>query len=258
MKEGGGLVGGTCEHCEDRAPSGPRQDSVRTLSGLCQDSVRTLSGLCQDCQDRCRRSTNQVEVRGELLFAGFRVAKEGADGLEAVHSPRGFVCLSPWLGGRLQHRKREGAGQLGTSEPLSCEERGGFCAVRTLSERCQNTVRTLSERCQNGQVSVRTGVGAPQTRLDALFISKIPCVSGTQGILGCDGCTGDSRAVSFVTRSILDATSIYRCTAVLRWHLHTRSHFTILGQGSVSGDTVCRVHRAPRGEQGAREHEKAV
>ena len=164
MKEGGSLVGGTCEHCEDRAPSGPRQDSVRTLSGLCQDSVKTLSGLCQDSQDRCRRSTNQVEVRGELLFAGFRVAKEGADGLEAVHSPRGFVCLSPWLGGRLQHRKREGAGQLGTSEPLSCEERGGFCAVRTLSERCQNTVRTLSERCQNGQVSVRTGVGAPQTR----------------------------------------------------------------------------------------------
>jgi len=50
------------------------------------------------------------------------------------------------------------------SEPLSCEERGGFCAVGTLSERCQNTVRTLSERCQNGQVSVRTGVGAPQTR----------------------------------------------------------------------------------------------
>ena len=45
VKEGGGLVGGTCEHCEDRAPSGPRQDSVRTLSGLCQDSVRTLSGL---------------------------------------------------------------------------------------------------------------------------------------------------------------------------------------------------------------------
>ena len=34
VKEGGGLVGGTCEHCEDRAPSGPRQDSVRTLSGL--------------------------------------------------------------------------------------------------------------------------------------------------------------------------------------------------------------------------------
>ena len=48
MKEGGSLFGGTCEHCEDRAPSGPRQDSVRTLSGLCQDSVRTLSGLCQD------------------------------------------------------------------------------------------------------------------------------------------------------------------------------------------------------------------
>ena len=58
--------------------------------------------------------------------------------------------------------------------------------------------------------------------------------------------------MSFVTRSILDATSIYRCTAVLRWQLHTRSHFTILGQGRVSGDTVCRVHRAPRGEQGAR------
>ena len=34
MKEGGSLFGGTCEHCEDRAPSGPRQDSVRTLSGL--------------------------------------------------------------------------------------------------------------------------------------------------------------------------------------------------------------------------------
>ena len=45
MKEGGSLFGGTCEHCEDRAPSGPRQDSVRTLSGLCQDYVRTLSGL---------------------------------------------------------------------------------------------------------------------------------------------------------------------------------------------------------------------
>ena len=76
--------------------------------------------------------------------------------------------VRPWLarseGGRLENRKREGAGQLGMSEPLSCEERGGFCAVRTLSERCQNTVRTLSERCQNGQVSVRTGVGAPQTR----------------------------------------------------------------------------------------------
>ena len=61
MKEGGSLFGGTCEHCEDRAPSGPRQDSVRTLSGLCQDYVRTLSGLCQDCQDSCGRSTNQVD-----------------------------------------------------------------------------------------------------------------------------------------------------------------------------------------------------
>ena len=60
VKEGGGLVGGTCEHCEDRAPSGPRQDSVRTLSGLYQDYVRTLSGLCQDCQDSCGSSTNQV------------------------------------------------------------------------------------------------------------------------------------------------------------------------------------------------------
>ena len=56
------------------------------------------------------------------------------------------------------------------SEPLSCEERGGFCAVRTLSERCQNTVRTLSERCQNGQVSVRTSVGAPQTRFPASLL----------------------------------------------------------------------------------------
>ena len=50
---------------------------------------------------------------------------------------------------------------------------------------------------------------------------------GTQGhSAGYDGCPGDGRAVSFVARSILDATSIYRCTAVLRWHLHTRSHFT--------------------------------
>ena len=58
MKEGGSLFGGTCEHCEDRAPSGPRQDSVRTLSGL-----------CQDCQDSCGSSTNQV-FRGphELAF----------------------------------------------------------------------------------------------------------------------------------------------------------------------------------------------
>ena len=64
MKEGGSLFGGTCEHCEDRAPSGPRQDSVRTLSGLCQDYVRTLSGLCQDCQDSCGSSTNQVACPG--------------------------------------------------------------------------------------------------------------------------------------------------------------------------------------------------
>ena len=77
-------------------------------------------------------------------------------------------------GGRLENRKREGAGQLGMSEPLSCEERGGFCAVRTLSERCQNTVRTLSERCQNGQVSVRTGVGAPQTRFRAGRLQDSP------------------------------------------------------------------------------------
>ena len=49
-----------------------RQDPARTLSGLCQDSVRTLSGLCQDCQDRCGRSTNQVNgvpERGERLAA---------------------------------------------------------------------------------------------------------------------------------------------------------------------------------------------
>ena len=70
MKEGGGLVGGTCEHCEDRAPSGPRQDSVRTLSGLCQDYVRTLSGLCQDCQDSCGSSTNQVSS-SEVCFVSF-------------------------------------------------------------------------------------------------------------------------------------------------------------------------------------------
>ena len=30
---------------------------------------------------------------GELLLAGFRVAKEGADGLEAVYPPRGFALL---------------------------------------------------------------------------------------------------------------------------------------------------------------------
>ena len=41
-------------------------------------------------------------------------------------------------GGRLENRKREGAGQLGMSEPLSCEEMGGFCAVRT--------ARSLSEQ----------------------------------------------------------------------------------------------------------------
>ena len=66
------------------------------------------------------------------------------------------------------------------SEPLSCEERGGFCAVRTLSERCQNTVRTLSELCQNGQVSVRTGVGAPQTRLAQLQLSCAPLLETWQ------------------------------------------------------------------------------
>ena len=87
---------------------------------------------------------------------------------------RACVCVlspsvRPWLGRRREGDFKTGRGkeqrQLGMSEPLSCEERGGFCAVRTLSERCQNTVRTLSERCQNGQVSVRTGAGAPQTRL---------------------------------------------------------------------------------------------
>ena len=54
VKEGGGLVGGTCEHCEDRAPSGPRQDSVRTLSGLCQDSVRTVRTDVAGPQTRLR------------------------------------------------------------------------------------------------------------------------------------------------------------------------------------------------------------
>jgi hypothetical protein len=71
VKEGGSLFGGTCEHCEDRAPSGPRQDSVRTLSGLCQDYVRTLSGLCQDCQDSCGSSTNQVCLREHPRAAGW-------------------------------------------------------------------------------------------------------------------------------------------------------------------------------------------
>ena len=65
--------------------------------------------------------------------------------------------VRPWLGRRREGDFKTGRGkeqrQLGMSEPLSCEERGGFCAVRTLSERCQNTVRTLSERCQN---AVRT------------------------------------------------------------------------------------------------------
>ena len=88
-------------------------------------------------------------------------------------------------------------------------------------------------------------------KLGALGVQSATAHPDSMNILGCDGCLGDSRAVSFVTRSILDATSIYRCTAVLRWQLHTRSHFTILGQGSVSGDTVCRVHRAPSSEGGA-------
>ena len=68
-----------------------------------------------------------------------------------VESVRPSVARSS-EGGRLQDRE-----SLGMSEPLSCEERGGFCAVsqntvRTLSEHCQNAVRTLSERpglCQN-------------------------------------------------------------------------------------------------------------
>ena len=54
MKEGGSLVGGPCESCEDRAPSGLRQDSVRTLSGLCQDSVRTVRTGAGGPQTRLR------------------------------------------------------------------------------------------------------------------------------------------------------------------------------------------------------------
>ena len=63
MKEGGSLFGGTCEHCEDRAPSGPRQDSVRTLSGLCQDSVRTLSGLSGQLRELHKPGSPAPRVR---------------------------------------------------------------------------------------------------------------------------------------------------------------------------------------------------
>ena len=50
------------------------------------------------------------EVRGELLFAGFRVAKEGADGLEAVHSPRGIALLVVGTGGALLLLTRDTTG----------------------------------------------------------------------------------------------------------------------------------------------------
>ena len=46
-----------------------------------------------DRVDDVERRELLPEVRGELLFAGFRVAKEGADGLEAVYPPRGFALL---------------------------------------------------------------------------------------------------------------------------------------------------------------------
>ena len=84
VKEGGGLVGGTCEHCEDRAPSGPRQDSVRTLSGLCQDSVRTMSGLCQDSVRTVRTvagapQTRFRRVRCVLCPSGLLAGLRGGD-----------------------------------------------------------------------------------------------------------------------------------------------------------------------------------
>ena len=76
MKEGGSLVGGTCEHCEDRAPSGPRQDSVRTLSGLCQDSVRTLSGLSGQLRELHKPGSHTVLVKALLKYVDSLVPRK--------------------------------------------------------------------------------------------------------------------------------------------------------------------------------------
>ena len=85
---------------------------------------------------------------------------------------RACVCVlspsvRPWLGRRREGDFKTERGkeqrQLGMSEPLSCEERGGFCAVRTLSERCQNAVRTLSEQCSATQCSL-TSLGSGSLR----------------------------------------------------------------------------------------------
>ena len=149
MKEGGGLVGGTCEHCEDRAPSGPRQDSVRTLSGLCQDYVRTLSGLCQDCQDRCGRSTNQVpsapparrafaSVKGDLASVkgdhGLRPRARAVSGLRP--SARAFSLSG------LRPRARAGSGL----RPCACAFSLSGSAPRLASVKGDPS-RPLSSRC---------------------------------------------------------------------------------------------------------------
>ena len=100
VKEGGGLVGGTCEHCEDRAPSGPRQDSVRTLSGPCQDSVRTLSGL-----------SGQVR---EVHKPGYRAISRTLAPAAVTVTVRAFLCFPVALSLRVwpKYRFRSGPPQI--------------------------------------------------------------------------------------------------------------------------------------------------
>ena len=60
--------------------------------------------------------------------------------------------------------------------------------------------------------------------------------------------------MSFVTRSILDATSIYRCTAVLRWQLHILDHILLYLDREASQETPCVGCTGHRGGR-SREHE---
>ena len=97
-----GLADAVVRKLESLARDIGRRDAGNVL-GLCTGNpldeveaelrgVRDAVGV-DDRVDDVKRREFLPEVCGELLLAGFRVAKEGADGLEAVYPPGGFALL---------------------------------------------------------------------------------------------------------------------------------------------------------------------